>query len=376
MGGLSLLAPFVVPRVLRPVTPGRGRFARGLVGVAVAAAVVTTAADVAARRAERRQDGAAGPPLDLDPPRGPARRIAAVGGVAAIDRRRSGRDHRLGRAPPHPSACGVAGWSPRSAPGRRRWPPRVVGWDFIYYWNHRFMHTSRYMWAVHEVHHSSERYNLSTALRQPVADALGHHPPLRAPLPVRRATRGRGHRAGRQPHLPVLDPHRGDRPDRAGGAGAQLAVPPPRPPRVEPPVPRPQPRWHPDRVGPDVRDVRARGRAGGLRAHHQHRHLRPGPDRRPRVRRHGPRRRVGVRLGRAARPTSSAGPAGRSATGPGRPDHDTTGHSRPARRGSAVCRRHLPRECHDRRGRRGIGHRHRDGGGGGRRRCAADDPGR
>ena len=35
------------------------------------------------------------------------------------------------------------------------------------------MHTSRYMWAVHEVHHSSERYNLSTALRQPVADALG-----------------------------------------------------------------------------------------------------------------------------------------------------------------------------------------------------------
>ena len=49
----------------------------------------------------------------------------------------------------------------------------IIGWDFIYYWNHRFMHTSRYMWAVHEVHHSSERYNLSTALRQPVADALG-----------------------------------------------------------------------------------------------------------------------------------------------------------------------------------------------------------
>jgi sterol desaturase/sphingolipid hydroxylase (fatty acid hydroxylase superfamily) len=29
------------------------------------------------------------------------------------------------------------------------------------------------MWAIHVVHHSSERYNLSTALRQPVADALG-----------------------------------------------------------------------------------------------------------------------------------------------------------------------------------------------------------
>ncbi len=49
----------------------------------------------------------------------------------------------------------------------------IAGWDFIYYWNHRFMHTSRYMWALHVVHHSSERYNLSTALRQPVADSLG-----------------------------------------------------------------------------------------------------------------------------------------------------------------------------------------------------------
>ena len=53
----------------------------------------------------------------------------------------------------------------------------ILGWDFIYYWNHRFMHTSRYMWAIHVVHHSSERYNLSTALRQPVADALGTFAP-------------------------------------------------------------------------------------------------------------------------------------------------------------------------------------------------------
>ena len=34
------------------------------------------------------------------------------------------------------------------------------------------MHESRYMWAIHVVHHSSERYNLSTALRQPVAEGL------------------------------------------------------------------------------------------------------------------------------------------------------------------------------------------------------------
>lgn len=35
------------------------------------------------------------------------------------------------------------------------------------------MHECRALWAIHVVHHSSERYNLSTALRQPVADAFG-----------------------------------------------------------------------------------------------------------------------------------------------------------------------------------------------------------
>lgn len=49
----------------------------------------------------------------------------------------------------------------------------IAGWDFIYYWNHRSMHESRYMWAIHVVHHSSEHYNLSTALRQPVLDSVG-----------------------------------------------------------------------------------------------------------------------------------------------------------------------------------------------------------
>ncbi len=49
----------------------------------------------------------------------------------------------------------------------------MFGWDFIYYWNHRFMHEARGMWAIHVVHHSSEKYNLSTALRQPVAEVLG-----------------------------------------------------------------------------------------------------------------------------------------------------------------------------------------------------------
>jgi len=50
-----------------------------------------------------------------------------------------------------------------------------VGWawililfadDFCYYWFHRISHESRFFWASHIVHHSSQKYNLSTALRQ------------------------------------------------------------------------------------------------------------------------------------------------------------------------------------------------------------------
>ncbi len=38
--------------------------------------------------------------------------------------------------------------------------------DLIYYWFHKISHLSRFFWASHIVHHSSQRYNLSTALRQ------------------------------------------------------------------------------------------------------------------------------------------------------------------------------------------------------------------
>ncbi|MBF6190024.1 sterol desaturase family protein [Nocardia implantans] len=39
--------------------------------------------------------------------------------------------------------------------------------EIAYYWYHRTHHTVRVLWASHVVHHSSEFYNLSTALRQP-----------------------------------------------------------------------------------------------------------------------------------------------------------------------------------------------------------------
>jgi sterol desaturase/sphingolipid hydroxylase (fatty acid hydroxylase superfamily) len=38
--------------------------------------------------------------------------------------------------------------------------------DLAYYWYHRAHHEVRILWASHVVHHSSQRYNFSTALRQ------------------------------------------------------------------------------------------------------------------------------------------------------------------------------------------------------------------
>ncbi|XP_054710631.1 alkylglycerol monooxygenase-like [Uloborus diversus] len=43
-----------------------------------------------------------------------------------------------------------------------------IGVDFAYYWLHRASHEINILWAAHQVHHSSEEYNLSTALRQSV----------------------------------------------------------------------------------------------------------------------------------------------------------------------------------------------------------------
>ncbi len=39
--------------------------------------------------------------------------------------------------------------------------------DFVYYWKHRFGHRMRWFWMSHVTHHSSQHYNLTTALRQP-----------------------------------------------------------------------------------------------------------------------------------------------------------------------------------------------------------------
>ncbi len=46
------------------------------------------------------------------------------------------------------------------------WLLLFTGVDFFYYWFHRASHEVNFLWAAHIVHHQSEDYNLSVALRQ------------------------------------------------------------------------------------------------------------------------------------------------------------------------------------------------------------------
>ena len=157
MGVGSLLAPFAAAAFVKQVLPGKGRFPKLLVRTAVGAAVATTVADRLARR-----DDSLGRA---------ARKVARVGGPVAV---------ATGTVAVGTTVADRL--SPKNVWGRTKldlgegwlgWTAAIVGWDFIYYWNHRFMHEVRALWAVHVVHHSSEHYNLSTALRQPVADVFG-----------------------------------------------------------------------------------------------------------------------------------------------------------------------------------------------------------
>ena len=184
MGVGSLVAPFVTTRLLDPVTPGVGRHARLLMGTAVVTTAVTTVADVVRRHRAEGGLPEAGtlPATDARSPRtrpGTApqpresrlrRRVTGATAVAAVAS----------------TALTVATtWSAQTSGTRLFGMTRrdlgtgllanavaILGWDAIYYWNHRLNHESRWLWAMHVVHHSSERYNLSTALRQPVAEGL------------------------------------------------------------------------------------------------------------------------------------------------------------------------------------------------------------
>jgi sterol desaturase/sphingolipid hydroxylase (fatty acid hydroxylase superfamily) len=52
------------------------------------------------------------------------------------------------------------------------WVVLVLGVDLGYYAWHRASHRVGFLWAVHAVHHQSEEYNLSVALRQPWLESI------------------------------------------------------------------------------------------------------------------------------------------------------------------------------------------------------------
>ncbi|KAJ56105.1 C-5 sterol desaturase [Actibacterium mucosum KCTC 23349] len=65
------------------------------------------------------------------------------------------------------------------------WPVIVICFildDLRYYWVHRFGHRIRWVWASHVNHHSSQHYNLTTALRQTWTGTFTFMMVIRAPL--------------------------------------------------------------------------------------------------------------------------------------------------------------------------------------------------
>ena len=63
----------------------------------------------------------------------------------------------------------VRGWTGMATLPAESWAVWIVafiGYDFCYYWSHRFGHEWKLFWASHVAHHQSEEFNLSTALRQ------------------------------------------------------------------------------------------------------------------------------------------------------------------------------------------------------------------
>lgn len=63
------------------------------------------------------------------------------------------------------------------------WVLLLFAEDLCYYWFHRAHHEVRLLWATHVNHHSSQYFNFSTALRQPLLTAFTG-PIFWAPLPL------------------------------------------------------------------------------------------------------------------------------------------------------------------------------------------------
>ena len=168
MGVLSLVAPFGAAALARLLLPGKGRFPRVLLRTAAVATVATTVAD---RVAAWNQEAQASPRRQRAAR--VARTVARLGGPVAVTTGGLALTTTVADRTKPDRLWARNGARRDLGEGALGWGAALVGWDFIYYWNHRFMHEVRALWAIHVVHHSSERYNLSTALRQPVADVFG-----------------------------------------------------------------------------------------------------------------------------------------------------------------------------------------------------------
>jgi sterol desaturase/sphingolipid hydroxylase (fatty acid hydroxylase superfamily) len=70
----------------------------------------------------------------------------------------------------------LAHWAPVHLPQANplTWVFAFFFYDFCYYWQHRLGHTVGLLWASHSVHHQSEEFNLTTALRQPGTGAFAN----------------------------------------------------------------------------------------------------------------------------------------------------------------------------------------------------------
>lgn len=71
----------------------------------------------------------------------------------------------------HASLSWVGRW-----PAAWQWLFAWVAWDLCFYWMHRLHHTVPLLWAVHQVHHTGEHFDLSLGIRNSWYSSLSSFP--------------------------------------------------------------------------------------------------------------------------------------------------------------------------------------------------------
>src|SRR5438552_8821420 len=133
MGVGSLLAPIAVAKLLGPITPGKGKYGKALLGTAAVAVVATTVADLVARLE---------PADDARPPGTRRRRVRAARAARQISRIVAPVAVETGGVAITTTLASRATAAPLSkrmivrdlSRGNAALPAATLGWDFIYYW--------------------------------------------------------------------------------------------------------------------------------------------------------------------------------------------------------------------------------------------------